>query len=157
MIKIWLTGENGKGFYALIDDQDVQRVTEHAWSLHKKGYARASINGEPVPMHRFIMNASPKQIIDHKNLNRLDNQKSNLRFATFNQNLGNSQPRNGRKYKGVYEEKHKKLKRFHAHATHNGKRYSFGRYLTAAEAALAYDKGITELRGEFAWLNFPDK
>lgn len=157
MIKIWLTGKNGRGSYAMIDDEDAQRVTEYAWHLHKHGYAGASINGKHVMMHIFVYNGLPCKYIDHKNRNRLDNQKINLRPSTLSDNLSNSASRYGKKYKGVYEEKHKKLRRFHAHATKDRKMYSFGRYLTAEEAARAYDKGIKELRGEFAYLNFPDE
>lgn len=155
MVKIWLTGKNGKGFFALIDDDDVSRVTEYPWHLHKKGYATANIDGKQVSLHKFIADVPSEQIIDHKNMNRLDNQKNNLRIATFSQNLSNSNPRFGRKYKGVYEEKHKKFRKFHAQAMVNGKRHSFGRYLTVEEAARAYDEGILKLRGEFARLNFP--
>ena len=156
MIRIWLTGKNGRDIYALIDDDDVGRVTEYPWSMHKYGYATTNINGKPTPLHRFITNASAGQFVDHINRNRLDNRKSNLRFCTFEENLSNSNPRFGRKYKGVYEEKNGKPKRFHAKATKDRKLYSFGRYYTAEEAARAYDKGIKSLRGEFAYLNFPE-
>lgn len=157
MIKIWLTGKNGIHSYALIDDEDVNRITAYPWHLHKKGYAAATINGKQVMMHAFLYDGPECEYIDHKNRNRLDNQKTNLRPSKFSDNLSNSAARFGRKYKGVYEEKHKKLRRFHAHANKDGKSYSFGRYLTAEEAALAYDKGIKKLRGEFAYLNFPDE
>ncbi len=156
MIKVWLTGKNGKNSYAIIDDDDVQRITEYPWSLHKYGYACTNIDGKQVPMHRFVTDAPPRQYVDHKNMNKLDNRKENLRFCTFNQNLSNTKPRFDRKYKGVYEEKHKKLRRFHAYARVDNKVYSFGRYLTAEEAALAYDKNMRVLRGEFAYLNFPE-
>lgn len=157
MIKIWLTGKNGIGNYTMIDDEDVYRVTQYPWHLHKHGYAAASINGKHVMMHTFLYNGEPCRHVDHKNRNPLDNQKSNLRAATFGGNLSNSAPRFGRKYKGVYEEKHKKFKRFHAHATKDRKNYSFGRYHTPEEAAKAYDEGIKKLRGEFAYLNFPNE
>lgn len=159
MIKIWLTGNNGRGLYAMIDDEDVTRITEYAWHLHKYGYAAATIDGKHVMMHAFVYNGMPCKHVDHKNRNRLDNQKDNLRPSTFSENLSNSSPRFGRKYKGVYEEMHKKLgtKRFHAYATKDHKMHSFGRYHTAEQAAYAYDIGIKKLRGEFAYLNFPNE
>lgn len=156
MIKIWLTGKSGLNNYVIIDSDDVERVTEYPWHLHKYGYAVASINGKSITLHRFITNAPPDQFVDHINRNRLDNRKSNLRFCTFEENLSNSNPRFNKKYKGVYEEKHKKFKRFHAQATKDGKRYSFGRYHTAEEAAHAYDANIVILRGEYAYINFPN-
>lgn len=156
MAKIWLTGNYGRGTFAIVDDVDVMRLIEYPWFLHKHGYAVTNIDGKQVTMHQFLYTGEPCEYIDHKNRIRLDNQKSNLRPSTFSQNLSNSAPRFGRKYKGVYEEKHKKFKRFHAQATKDGKRYSFGRYHSAEEAAKAYDEGIKELRGEFAYLNFPN-
>lgn len=155
MVKIWLTGKNGKGFFTLIDEEDISEVTEYPWHLHKTGYAVANIDGVITPLHKFLVKTPKGMYTDHINRNTLDNRRSNLRVCTFAENLVNTPPRNGKKYKGVYEEKHKKYKRFHAHATVDGRRISFGRYLTAKEAAIAYDKNIVKLRGKFAYLNFP--
>lgn len=154
-MKIPLTGKSGKGQYALVDDDDFERVSKHGWWLHKYGYPTTRIAGKNISLHRYVMNAQPGQYIDHKNLNRLDNHKDNLRFCSWRENLSNSAPRYGRKYKGVYFEKTGKPRCWHAKINHNGKQISFGRYLTEIEAARAYDGNIVDYKGEFAWLNFP--
>lgn len=154
-MKVPLFGKNGNGQFALIDDEDAGVVLWYRWNKHTKGYATVSDGGETLIMHRLIMGAPDGALVDHINMDRLDNRKANLRLCTFQQNLGNSKPRHGKKYKGVYFEKTGKPKCWHAKATHNSKQISFGRYRTELEAAHAYDKNIKQLRGEFAWLNFP--
>lgn len=154
-MQIELTGKNGEGVTALIDAEDEARVRAHGWWLHKYGYPCTRINGQAVQMHRFIMEAPARVIVDHINMIRTDNRKANLRFATFSQNLSNSGPRNGRKYKGVYHEKSGRPKCWHAYATVNNKLIDFGRHYSEDEAARVYDREIVKYRGEFARLNFP--
>jgi len=149
MQKIPLTGEKGFGKFAMVSDEDYDSVSRYTWWLHKYGYAITRINGRSVPMHRYLM-GFPKQLVDHRDLDRLDNQRENLRLCSFEQNLSNSGPRFGRKYKGVYKENSGKPKCYHAKATVNGRIVSFGRYYSELEAVRAYDKAIVELRGEFA-------
>lgn len=88
-----LTLKNGKGIVALIDEEDMERVSSRPWWV--KGHTRrvyTTIKGKNVYLHRFIMNA-PKGIeVDHINHNPLDNRKSNLRFATRSQNEQNKPP-----------------------------------------------------------------
>lgn len=83
MQKVFLTQNK----FALVDDEDYLEVLEKRWAYHHSGYA---VNGHPqISMHRFIMNF-PKGNIDHKNGDKLDNRKSNLRIATPSQNIHNS-------------------------------------------------------------------
>jgi len=63
-------------------------------------------------MHRLIMNAKDGESVDHIDHNGLNNQKSNLRICTHQENLLNAQKMKGRlgkpttsKYKGVYWDK----------------------------------------------------
>lgn len=89
MKKVKLT----KGKFALVDDKDYESITRTSWSYHHGGYA---VRGKPqVSMHRLIMDAPKGVSIDHINGNRLDNRRSNLRFATQRQNLYNSLSNDG--------------------------------------------------------------
>lgn len=76
-----------KNKIAIIDDDDFDRVFVNKWSYHHTGYV---VRGKPqISLHRFIMEAKKGQNIDHKNRNKLDNRKENLRFCTRKQNQWN--------------------------------------------------------------------
>jgi len=65
-----------------VDDDDYSRCNSLFWKFHPDGYVRMS--GRPgTYLHLFIKGRSPKGlIIDHEDQNKLNNQKSNLRFVT---------------------------------------------------------------------------
>src|SRR4051794_15312209 len=90
-----------QGYYAIVDDEDFDRVSQFKWSVHvPKGKGPRSAmrslkrkNGrrKSITMHRFILNAKPGQMIDHANRNPLDNRRCNLRFCNDTQNTVNKQ------------------------------------------------------------------
>jgi hypothetical protein len=91
-----------KGFVALVDDDDFERVNRHKWSYvtgtgKSTGYARRVITVDGVQynvlLHRFILGAPDGIEIDHCDRDGLNNQKSNLRFASRRQNNWNSEPK----------------------------------------------------------------
>lgn len=131
------------------------RVVKPKWGK----YAEAYINNRHILMHRLIMKASKKQIVDHRNGDGLDNQIKNLRFCTKSQNAQNrgKQNNNTSGYKGVWffsgNSKIKLKKRWVAELRKNKKRCFFQYFNTAKEAARAYNKKAKELFGEFAILN----
>lgn len=89
MPQIMLTGMIGAGKYAIVDEEDYPRLVSHSW-YYKEGYALAKINGKETRMHRLVMQEDdPQKIVDHKNRNRLDNRRSNLRVYTPEQNANN--------------------------------------------------------------------
>jgi hypothetical protein len=105
-------------------------------------------------IHKLIVKERKWQI-DHIDRNGLNNRRSNLRKASPSQNAANSGPKKKNKigYKGVLKEKRKLTKPYLASLC--GK--NLGRYKTAEEAALVYDKAAIEKYGDFAFLNFPPK
>jgi hypothetical protein len=116
---------------------------------------------ERIYLHRLIVFGKDlkksKHMVDHINRNRLDNRRDNLRMCTPNQNAANN-PSHKKKYKGVVDVRKRNLKKgFAAYIGTNGNNKNLGYYLTAEEAALAYDREAKKLWGEFAWLNFPEK
>lgn len=80
-----------KNYVAIIDKEDLRRVKKHKWrvsfgggkrpALHKP-YAKTTINGKGVYLHRFVMNASPGTHVDHGNHETLDCRKCNLEEIT---------------------------------------------------------------------------
>ena len=92
---------------------------------------------------------------DHIDRNGLNNQKSNFRECTLQQNQFNSTKRKGTisPYKGVSRKK--RSKRWYAQIRFNVEQLHIGYFDTQESAAVAYDRKATELFGEFAVLNFP--
>lgn len=152
---------------ALIDAEDFERVSQYKWYYHTRKrysvlteaiFATGAINNRKVyEIARFILDAKPGQLVDHKNRNRLHNYKSNLRICTAQQNAFNRAPKSGRRYKGFRRLERKKGVRYSSQIVHNGKQIYLGLFRTIKEAARAYDEKAKELFGEFAWLNFPEE
>lgn len=152
------------GPVAIVDDEDYERIAKFRWTATKKHALRCRrVNGKVINylMHREILNPPADMEIDHINGNGFDNRKANLRLCTSRQNTYNrgKHKRNTTGYKGV--SMIKKSGRFLASAgvtdpvTKKRTTVRFGYFDTAIEAAKAYDKGIRELHGEFAYVNFP--
>lgn len=149
-------------YFSLIDEADYEFFSQWKWQITRTGYAvrnaRKSETGSgyitwPIWMHKQILGASKKQTVDHINLDKLDNRRSNLRIATFQQNMHNRpKHKDGKnKYKGVWWNKHNK--NYNAFITLNRKRQHLGCFVTAEEAAMTYNEKAKELYGEFAYLN----
>ena len=146
-----------KGKFAIVDAADYEELNRYKWNAMKVGgkwYARRSIVGGVVLMHRQIMNAPDDMLVDHINGNGLDDRRVNLRLCTAQQNCSNSRPRGGAsQYLGVSPHGDK----WKAQLMHKGEIFRFGLFDDEVEAAKARDAKAFELQGEFAYLNFPRK
>lgn len=139
--------EDGTAFYYDVVDEPI--VSSRKWTL-SGGYVRATvpIDGERC-LHRIIMRPSPEQEVDHKDRNRLNCQRENLRFATRQQNAANREFPKNRKHRGVVFHNGK----WQASIRVNYRLKYLGRFNTEKEAADAYDAAAREAFGEFAWQN----
>lgn len=145
-----------KGLYALVDAEDLDLVSSFRWhAKHSKGnwYASTRIDGDTVFMHNLILGWRKGFEVDHVDRNGLNNLKSNLRHSTLSQNRANVSLRkdNNTGFKGVSF--NKAAKKWIAYINKDKKRKHLGFYITAKEAARAYNIAAFELFGEFAWLN----
>lgn len=147
-----------QGKFALVDDEDFEKINEYKWSYQARGYAykRNPNQSESFVlwMHRVIMNAPDYFEVDHVNGNGLDNRKENLRLSTRSQNAINTPKRknNTSGYKGVTF--FKRDKKWKAQITFEGRNIALGCYNTPIEAALVYDDAARKYFGEFASVNF---
>ena len=70
---------------AIIDIDDVERVSKIHWNTNSKGYIFGKIDGKMTRLHHLILdfkwNGNQQYTIDHINRNKLDNRKCNLRIA----------------------------------------------------------------------------
>jgi len=146
-----MTFPNGTEF--LIDVDDYERVSAHIWHRTGRGYAGAYIDGKYIRFHRFLMTAPTDLQVDHINLDKCDNRKSNLRLATNAENQRNSglQINNTSGLKGVSF--YKPRNKYRARIKVDGKEIHLGYYISIIEAALSYNHAAKHYFGEFAWLN----
>jgi hypothetical protein len=162
-----------RGYVALVDDEEYRAVSMHSWHVkvyvRKDGsklvYAETSVKvgfkkWTTKRMHRMVLNAAPETIIDHIDGEGLNNQKSNLRFATQFENTRNARAKTSilrmavtSNFKGV----HYDVERFAwvSRIRLRGRSKFLGRFATEVEAAQAYDSAAKEIFGEFARPNFP--
>ncbi|MGA2915456.1 MAG: HNH endonuclease [Sedimentisphaerales bacterium] len=116
--------------------------------------------GKSIILTRYLMHAGKGEIVDHRNRNRLDNRRCNLRIVNSRQNNLNRIIRNNTGLISVT--KYKQENRFYIRTqftTKEGKKLGFScpdtpfnRILTA----LAHDKFVLQSgEEEYALLNFP--
>lgn len=157
MVKIPLT----QGKFVLVDKQDVH-LRKFKWHFVAKKYAARDepmVNrkrGKRIYMHRSILSASVGQEVDHINHNTLDNRRSNLRICTHQENISNQSlsRANTSGFKGVHHTKESgRRKKFIAYIKVNQKRRVIGYYMTAEEAAVAYNQAALISFGKYAHLN----
>jgi len=80
---------NNSSKFVLIDADLIPEVSKQVWYLDKQdGYAKS--NGDIRKLHHLVL--PPKQgfFTDHRNRNKLDNRRINLRYATCSQSNMNS-------------------------------------------------------------------
>lgn len=144
---------------ALVDDEDADMCNSFRWqAMHKKSgviYAGNALlfQGQTIRMHRLIMQADYGVQVDHIDGDGLNNQKSNLRFATNGQNMMNRKKFEGKtsQFKGVHWDK--QFSMWRTAIRKDGKLRSVGRWKTEREAAAMYNVLSRELFGEYGLRN----
>lgn len=150
----------------LVDGEDFHLLSRHNWYLNGKGYAVTSIGGKHVRIHRFVFGkVPPSMVVDHINRNKLDNRRSNLRAVSHQENAWNSPVCEGTdnvktkrtsNYVGIRRRNIKGRIKFEASATVSNKEVYIGKFDDEIDAVKMRDAFIYNLRGRFAYLNFPD-
>lgn len=150
IIKLPLT----KGLETMIDEEDFALVSRFRWHASKQcdgsHYAVTK-----VPLHRLIMGFPPVgTFVDHINRDKLDNTRTNLRVCTNAENQQNTYRRNGQSgYKGVHIRTNKTNNPWKVKFLFGGRNYNGGNFPCPIQAAKKYNEMISELAGEFAYLN----
>jgi hypothetical protein len=149
----------GEGQSVIVDEIDYERISKYKWCARFFGdwIVAGQVDTKQVLIHRFILGVTdPRVEVDHKNHDRLDCRRDNLRIATRRQNAYNRRKalNNRCGYKGVSHPA--ASTKFKAGITADGKYCYLGLFETAVDAAKAYDAAAKILHGEFACLNFPE-
>lgn len=143
-----------QGKVATIDAADVHLVEKLNWVAMKDKwghyYAAAPDleTGRKVRMHRVISGAAAGTLVDHADLDTLNNRRSNIRPCSNSQNQANKRQNKNNKVgvKGVCKYRN----RYHAQITFNHKRIHLGFWDSPEEAGAAYAQMARELFGAFA-------
>ena len=146
-----------QGQVALVDDHDFEWLNQWRWYAYRGVYSYYAIRDVyinkkyvHIRMHRLILGASGKILIDHKDRNGLNNQRDNLRLCNNSQNCVNKCKKKGSNtYKGV-STYHKKWR---AYISFNKKWHHLGYFTSEIEAAKAYNEAAKIYHKEFANLN----
>lgn len=118
----WYTYMNRKNTH-------LKNILEVLWTTEKNGKKYV------YNIYQWILDTKHKNvIIDHKNTNRLDNRRDNLRISSPTENAINQT------YKGYNYDK--PTKKFLVRIAINGKCTNIGRYKTEAEAEMMYLKAM---------------
>lgn len=148
----------------LVDADQKELLEQHGWYATNKGYFMATRHRDFVILHREIVAVTQDALVDHRNHNKADNRRANLRPCTASQSMGNrrkfsivgaANPTS--KYKGVTWQVAGGARPWAARLHCNGSRKYLGVFSSEADAARAYDAAAKEYFGEFAYLNFPER
>jgi len=147
-----------RGKVTIVDNEDFDYLNQFKWKAQKATHSWYAnrveyINGKQriLYMHRVIICANKGQIVDHIDMEGLNNQKHNLRICSVSQNAMNRKPLllKSSKYLGVCRYKNK----WRAGLKHEGKQHHLGDYDSEIDAAIAYNSGAKRIHGDFARLN----
>ena len=155
------------GEVVLCDDEDYPLLSRFTWYMGSElknggGYPCCFIYGkkntrQQIFMHQLVMAGF---MADHRDLNKMNCQKDNLRVCTREENEWNKPKQKTSKgkpctsqYKGVSLCNGK----WRSQIKRNGVLYRLGEFSNELDAAKAYNKKAAELSGKFVWLNpLPD-
>lgn len=140
----------------IVDEENYYDLMKYNW-YSNGNYVSALINKKAILLHRYIMNYTGNNYIDHINNNSLDNRICNLRIVTPQQNSMNcsSSKNSTSKYIGVLL--YKNRNKWVAKISINGKEVFLGYFENEIDAAKARDLATKEHFGEFGNLNFHDE
>lgn len=147
-----------RGKFAIVDDEDFEYLSQWKWHCTSAGYAarrgpRCSRHpaGPMILMHRQIMQARPAKYVDHINHDRLDNRRSNLRFATGSEN-GYNRSKQANSTTGIvgvcFSKRERKYK---SYINVDKKRLHLGTHVTLEDAREAVDAARQRMHGAFAY------
>lgn len=135
----------------MVDDEDYDELSKHTWYISARGYAQALIDGKMTLMHRLIMQPPDDMHIDHRDRDKTNNQRTNLRIVTKGVNAQNTAPKSnntsgyvGVSKNGIY---------WQSSIYQEGKRQFIGNFKDKESAALAYNERALLLYGDNAYLN----
>lgn len=157
-----------QGHSTRVSDIDYTYLIAFTWTRHKKGYFYGrSQEVRNKKLHRVVasrMGLDLTKFIDHRDRDKSNNCRSNLRPATNGMNRANSKRNDNNKsgFKGVHRRKSRPIpvgrkvrsdrlsEIWIAQINVNGKKIHLGQFVTPSEAHRAYAKAAKHHFGEYA-------
>ena len=146
-----------------VDDEDFDLINQYKWRYHKdkRGYPHIQCF---LKLDSIIMGQpnSKEFWVDHKNRDRHDNTRKNLRLVTRQQNNWNkTKHKDAKNSKYIHVRSNRavliKNRRFIAELVFNKHSIQIGNFKTEIEAAQAANIAVRHLRGEFGSYNDVDE
>jgi len=157
----------GEGAYTIVDPDVYYENCQYIWFLSEgsKTYAARTIKTGPEKarvsyLHKEIIKSRKGKLIDHRDNDPFNNLRTNLRQATFSQNMMNRpkiKTKTTSKYRGVCWSKRSKKWRVAIRYMQRGRAIIKHLCYTSdeIEAAHTYDMAALKYHKDFANLNFP--
>lgn len=138
-----------QGKFALVDDEDYEELNQYKWCAQKAPntfYAvRGATSRKQILMHIHLLGKHPGMEIDHRDRNGLNNQRSNLRFVTHQENARNQSKRLNCSSKHVGVSWHKRDGVWRAQIVTDGKQTHLGSFKNELDAIKARRNAEKEL------------
>ncbi|HDR9497632.1 TPA: HNH endonuclease [Burkholderia cepacia] len=155
----WMPDEiyTSRGQVIIVSPEDWREMAQWFWNIGAAGYAQRNIKLEDgrralSMMHREIIGCTrgDGMQVDHRNLNRLDNRRDNLRKCSQSENLWNrvSVPTSTSRFKGVSW--CKRTGKWHAQIKCYGASKHLGYFDSEERAHEVYCLAADLLHGEYA-------
>lgn len=155
---IFITQKNGSRHTVRVSPSDFDLLSRYSWHVTKAGwkfYARTTLNGRNILMHRMLMIPGPAQVVDHVDDDGLNNMRENLRLCSNAENTARqrrTENSGSSRFRGVSWNRRDHNWRVSIRV--RGSSHFLGHYDEEQDAARAYDAKAVEMFGEFARLNF---
>ena len=138
------------GNRAIIDIEDVPKIEQYKWyESTYDGYVVAVINGKNIKLHNFIIGKHEKEMIDHKDRNKFNNRKENLRHASRIETSRNKGKQSNNTSGVVGVSWHKQHEKWYAYINVNKKRIPLGLFDDLEEAKNIRIKAEKKYFGEY--------
>lgn len=153
-----LSGDYGVGFYAdgstfMFDLEDFPLIKDYTWHRSGSGYAMTTHQTETIRMHRLLLglsNHTKSEEVDHKNHDRSDNRKQNLRVCTHQENMYNRVTPSNNTSGHIGVSYNRRNGKYRAYIGCYGKTISLGEYNTIQEAIESREDAEKKYFGKFA-------
>lgn len=148
-------GTTNAGKHFKVSLIDFEKVKNYCWRIDSRGYVVANSrdgSNSTIKLHRLIMDTKPNDIIDHKDWDKTNNTRDNLRVATKSQNNINVKLKsnNTTGYPGITINQ---SGNYIVRISYDGKRHYIGTYKAFHDAIIARRNAEIKYHAEWSGEN----